>query len=184
MVGDPAQGGYDAARMRGVLDLVREISGWGVTPPAAGAARGVAFHYSHKGYFAEVIEAGLTPDGSAVKVHRIWVAGDVGSQIINPLGAQQQAQGAAIDGLSVALGQQITLDGGKVAQSNFNNYHLIRMPRVPEVVVRFRITDNPPTGLGEPALPPVAPALCNALFAATGKRVRKLPIDLTELRTA
>ena len=184
MVGDPAQGGYDAARMRGVLELVREMSGWGVTQPAPGAARGVAFHYSHRGYFAEVVEAGLTPDGSAVKVHKIWVAGDIGSQIINPLGAQQQAQGAAIDGLSIALGQQITLEDGKVVQSNFNNYHLIRMPEVPEVVVRFRITDNSPTGLGEPALPPVAPALCNALFVATGKRVRKLPIDLAELRTA
>ena len=184
MVGDPAHGGYDAARMRGVLELVRELSGWGVTPPAPGAARGVAFHYSHRGYFAEVVEAGLTPDGSAVKLHKVWVAGDIGGQIINPLGAEQQVQGAVIDGLSIALGQQITLEGGKVVQSNFNTYPLVRMPQVPEVVVRFRLTDHEPTGLGEPALPPVAPALCNALFVATGMRVRKLPIDLAEFRTA
>lgn len=183
MVGDPAQGGYDARRMRGVLELAREMSGWGKTQPAPGAGRGVAFHFSHRGYFAEVVEAGLTAEG-AVKVHKVWVAGDIGSQIINPTGAMQQAQGAVLDGLSIALGQAITLEGGRVAQSNFHDYHLLRNRSIPEVEVRFRTTDHPPTGLGEPALPPVAPALCNALFAATGKRVRQLPVDPAELRSA
>lgn len=183
MVGDPAQGGYDAGRMRGVLELAREMSGWGKTQPAPGAGRGVAFHFSHRGYFAEVVEAGLTAEG-AVKVHKVWVAGDIGSQIINPTGAMQQAQGAVLDGLSIALGQAITLEGGRVAQSNFHDYHLLRNRSIPEVEVRFRTTDHPPTGLGEPALPPVAPALCNALFAATGKRVRQLPVDPAELRSA
>lgn len=183
MVGDPAQGGYDAARMRGVLELVRQMSEWDKPPTEPRRGKGVAFHFSHRGYFAEVVDASVGPDGK-VKVNKVWVAGDIGSQIINPLGAEQQAQGSVIDGVSAALHQQITLDGGKVVQSNFHNYPLLRMPEAPEVVVKFKTTANPPTGLGEPAYPPVLPALCNAVFAATGKRVRKLPIDPADLKSA
>jgi isoquinoline 1-oxidoreductase beta subunit len=175
---------FDTGRVRGVLELVAEKSGWrerGQLP--RGTALGLAFYYSHYGYFAEVVKASVTPDGTP-RVHKIWAAGDVGRQIINPAGAYNQAQGGILDGLGAALHQAITIEGGRVVQENFNTYELLRMREAPPVEVHFRITDNPPTGLGEPALPPVLPALCNAIFAATGKRIRRLPIDPRELRTA
>jgi len=112
------------------------------------------------------------------------VAADIGSHVINPMGAENQVQGAAIDGISAALGQAISIERGRAVQSNFDDYRLLRIDRAPPVDVHFVISDNPPTGLGEPALPPVIPALCNAIFAATGKRIRKLPIDRAELSLA
>ncbi|MGA7540888.1 MAG: molybdopterin cofactor-binding domain-containing protein [Steroidobacteraceae bacterium] len=175
---------FDTGRARGVLELVAEKSGWRrrrQLPPGSGL--GLAFYYSHFGYFAEVVKASVGSDGTP-KVHKIWAAGDVGRQIINPAGAYNQAQGAILDGLGAALHQAITLEGGRVVQENFDTFGLLRMHEAPPVEVHFRLTDNPPTGLGEPALPPVLPALCNALFAATGKRIRILPIDPKELRTA
>jgi isoquinoline 1-oxidoreductase beta subunit len=172
---------FDTGRMRGVLQLVAETSGWGKTqlPPRTGM--GIACYYSHLGYFAEVVQATVATSG-AIKVDKVWIAGDIGSQVINPTGALNQAQGAAIDGLGQALGLAVTLDKGAVVQTNFHQYPLIRMPAAPPVEVVFRKTDNPPTGMGEPALPPVIPALCNAIFAATGKRIRSLPIDTRELK--
>ena len=175
--------GYNAARMKGVLAEAAKMSGWeGRAKLPKGTAMGVAFHYSHAGYFAEVVQATVNPASGAIKVDKVWVAADVGRQIVNPAGAINQVQGAALEGLSHALYQKITIVDGAAKESNFSNYPLLRMAAAPPVEVKFVITDYPPTGLGEPALPPVIPALCNAIFAASGKRIRSLPIDTKLLK--
>ena len=170
---------YDTARMKGVLRRVGEIAGWGKTLPR-GRGQGVAFHFSHAGYVAQVAEVSVAPDGT-LKVHQVWCAADVGP-IVNRSGAESQILGAITDGLSAAWLQEITLDRGRVTQANFNDYPLLRIPDAPPVEAVFIESKHPPTGLGEPGLPPTPPAICNAIFAATGKRIRQLPISRSDLR--
>ncbi|MFZ0591997.1 MAG: molybdopterin cofactor-binding domain-containing protein [Bryobacteraceae bacterium] len=166
---------YDVARMRAVLQQVAERSGWGKRTLPKGTAMGVAFHYSFQGYFAHVAEVSVSL-GNKVKVNKIWVCGDIGSQIVNPSGAEAQVQGGAIDGMSELMHQEITLEAGRVVQQNYNQHMLLRFSQAPQLDVHFVKSEKSPTGLGEPSLPPVIPAVCNAIFAATGQRVRSLPL--------
>ena len=170
--------GFDPRRVRAVTQKVTEMARWG-QPVAEGHALGFGYYYSHQGYFAEVVEASLN-DRRQVVVHNVWVAGDVGAHIINPHGALNQVEGSVIDGIGQALQLAVEIEGGAVKQSNFHNYQLPRMPVTPRIHTEFVLSDNAPTGLGEPALPPVIPALTNALFTLTGKRVRSLPIDTAQ----
>lgn len=163
------------ARHRAVLNLVREKSGWG-KPAAKGRARGVAVHESFGSVCAHVVEVSVDKD--RIRVHRVTSAIDCGTAV-NPLTIEAQVQSAMVYGLSAALYGKITLANGRVEQENFSDYPVLRIDEMPEIAVHIVPSSAAPTGVGEPGTPPIAPAVANAVFAATGKRLRSLPFDLS-----
>ncbi|MFN3469532.1 MAG: molybdopterin cofactor-binding domain-containing protein [Novosphingobium sp.] len=165
---------FHTGRARGVIDAVCKSAGW----KGREKGRGFGFYYSHLGYFAEVVDIAMA-DG-VIRVDKVWVAGDIGAHIINPLNALNQAHGCVIEGLGQAMiGQKIVQEAGVVTAENFGDFALMRIDAAPrEIAVEFVKTDFAPTGLGEPALPPVIPALANAIYSLTGKRHRRLPLEL------
>jgi isoquinoline 1-oxidoreductase beta subunit len=168
-------------RYRAVLDLAAEKAGWG-KPLPAGQFRGIAVAQSFGSYVAEVAEVSVDADGTP-KVHRVVAAVECG-MTVNPDIIRRQIEGAMVLGLSAALYGQITLKDGRVEQGNFDDYPLVRMSAMPAVEVHLVPSTEAPGGIGEPGLPPIAPAVVNAIFAATGKRLRRLPIDPDELKKA
>jgi CO/xanthine dehydrogenase Mo-binding subunit len=161
-------------RLRGVLQLAAEKAGWH-QPAAAGRYRGIAAFGCFSSYMAEVVE--ISMEGGAPKVQRVVGAIDCG-RVINPGILEQQVQSGVIFALSAALHGRITLEKGSIVQGNFDDYELVRMPEAPVIEAHFVNSEEEPTGAGEPPVPPLAPALCNAIFAATGKRIRSLPLNL------
>jgi len=174
---DPKERPLDTARLKGVLQLAAEKGDWGKKPPA-GYGRGIACHYSFHTYVANLAEVSV--DKGQLKVHRFVSAVDVGTPV-NPNGIHAQVESAIVYGLTAALKSQITIEGGHTVESNFNKFTTLSMRETPKIEVYIVPGNAPPTGIGEPALPVTAPALTNAIFAATGKRIRKLPIQPGEL---
>lgn len=174
------QPGFSPARAKAVIEKAKQMSGWTGERNGNGRGKGFGFYFSHLGYFAEVVDASVSDKGD-VTVHEVWAAGDVGRHIINPFGALNQAEGSIIDGLGQALSLAVKIENGAAVQGNFHEYPLPRISVTPKINMEFVKSDNDPTGMGEPALPPVIPALTNAIFAATGKRLRNLPVDKAAL---
>ena len=160
-------------RLVQVLDLAAERAGWSSAPPA-GRARGIALWQFGDTFLAQVAEVSVAGDG-AVRVHRVVCAMDCGV-VVNPAGVEAQVQSAIIYGLTAALYGEITLDRGRVTQSNFTDYRMLGLAECPELEVHLVKSDAAPGGVGEAGLPPIAPAVCNAIYAGTGKRIRRLPI--------
>jgi CO/xanthine dehydrogenase Mo-binding subunit len=156
-----------------VLRLALERSSWG-SPLPAGRGRGVAVHYTFGSYCAQVAEVSVDAN-RRLRVHRVVAAIDVGLPV-NPLNLEAQTQGGILDGLSAALFGNITIERGRTVQSSFETYPLLRNRDAPDVEVHIVPNREHPTGFGEIALPPIAPAVANAIFAATGTRIRRLPI--------
>jgi isoquinoline 1-oxidoreductase beta subunit len=164
---------YDPAKYKSVVDLVAKMSNWGITPD--GVHRGFATWFSFGSYAAQVIEIKMVK--GKPKIVKVFCAVNCG-RVINLSGAENQVQGAIVDGICHAMHPKITFINGAVAETNFHSYQLLRINDAPlDIEVKFVETDDAPTGLGEPGLPPVAPALANALYAATGKRIRKMPFS-------
>jgi isoquinoline 1-oxidoreductase beta subunit len=170
----------DTARWRRVIEVVAERSGWGKKTMGKGHAMGIAAHRSFLTYVATVVEVEVDNKGQ-IHIPNVWTAVDAGT-VVSPDNVRNQFEGAAVFGTSLALFGEITATNGKIDQGNFNDYHLARMNSAPRHVdVQIVASDAPPAGVGEPGVPPFAPALCNAIFAATGKRVRELPLSKTKL---
>jgi len=174
---------YDTGRLRGVIEAACKGAGWGRTLPK-GHGLGLAFCYSFMSYTATVVEVAVDDKGE-VRIIAVDMAMDCGPQI-NPERIRAQMEGGAVMGLSLALTSEITFEKGRVKQSNFHDYEVLRHNASPRVIRTHLVNDDhalPPGGVGEPPVPPVAPALCNAIFAATGKHVRSLPVR-TVVRSA
>jgi len=167
---------FEASRLLVVLEKAAKEANWG-TPLPAGHGRGIAVSYNQGAWVAEVAEVAVTD--RKLRVKRITAAVDCGL-IVNPNGAEAQVEGAIIEGMAAALLGEITVRGGVVEQSNFHNYQFLRMNETPEISIHFIKSDDAPRGLGEGPLPPVAPAICNAIFAAIGERIRTLPVRLAD----
>ncbi|MFZ0234113.1 MAG: xanthine dehydrogenase family protein molybdopterin-binding subunit [Candidatus Acidiferrales bacterium] len=165
-------------RLLGVLDLAAEKSGWGKALPA-GRGRGIAGLYGFGSYVAHVAEVTVAKDGT-LRVDRVVVAVDCG-QVINPDMVAAQVEGGVVFGLTSALYDEITLAGGQVQQANFDTYPMLRIADMPKIEVHIVASHEPPGGIGEPGVPSTAPAVANAIFAATGKRLRRLPFQTQEL---
>ncbi len=168
----------DAGRLNRVISLVVEKSVWGRKLPK-GQGLGIAASYNQGAFVAEVAEVSVNRNGS-LTVKKIFVAVDCGI-VVNPSGAEAQVQGGIIEGLSAALFGEITTKNGRTEESNFHNYKWLRINQVPDIEIHFVKSIEAPRGLGEPPLPPLAPAVCNAIFQATGKRIRKLPIKSNDM---
>ncbi|MFQ5723711.1 MAG: molybdopterin cofactor-binding domain-containing protein, partial [Terriglobia bacterium] len=191
--------------LRGVLELAAEKAGWGrpllagrgpstslpsTSLPSASlraggtgrAGRGIAGHYSFQSYVAQVAEVSVDANGR-VRVHRVVCAVDCG-RAVNPDGVKAQMESGIVYGLTAALKGAITIQNGAVEQSNFHNYQMLRIGEMPRVEVHIMPSAEPPSGTGEPGVPPIAGAVGNALFAATGKRLRRLPIRAEDLKPA
>jgi len=165
---------YDPDRYKAVIKMAAEMGNWG-KKTANGTYKGFAAHFSFGTYVAQIAEVSVK--NNKTKVHKVFCAVDCG-QVVNLNGAETQVEGAIIDGLGVALYGKLTIENGEAVQKNFNAYKLIRISDAPDIEVKFIKNNIDPMGLGEPGLPPIAPAVCNAIFAATGKRIRKLPVNL------
>ncbi len=168
-------------RYKGVLELAADKAGWG-KPLPAGVHRGIAVAQSFGSYVAEVAEVSVGADGMP-KVHRVVAAVDCG-MTVNPQIIRRQIESAIVFGLTAALYGKITLKDGRVEQSNFHDYQMLRMSEMPKVEVHILSSSEKPGGIGEPGTPPIAPAVVNAIYAATGKRLRSLPIDAAALKKA
>jgi isoquinoline 1-oxidoreductase subunit beta len=160
-------------RLRAVLDLAAQHAGWG-SAPSAGRSRGIALWQFGETFLSQVAEVSVASDGT-VRVHRVVCAVDCGI-VVNPDTVVAQMQGSIVYGLTAALYGEITIDRGRVAQSNFSDYRMLGLAEMPEIEVHLVPSEAAPGGVGEAGLPPIAPAVCNAVFAGTGKRIRRLPI--------
>jgi isoquinoline 1-oxidoreductase beta subunit len=168
-------------RYKAVLELAAQKAGWG-SPLPAGVHRGIAVAQSFGSYVAEVAEVSIGADGTP-RVHRVVAAVDCG-MTVNPQTIERQIEGGIVYGLSAALYGRIGFKDGRVEQGNFNDYPVLRMNEMPKVEVHIVASTEKPGGIGEPGTPPIAPAVANAIFAATGQRLRRLPFDGALLRKA